>query len=170
MNHPASLLSHKEVAMRKRAIVVMTVTATLGIAGLWATRRAEAIIIVNSKPQVDTGMFGLAAGQTARIHVVNLTDPAVPAPPCNVEVRFFDAQGELLGESQHSLTTGRAGFVDHSDDTLRGGERKHLRATVLQQPPDPNQPLPLCVTTAEVFDNRTGRAGIIVIGGGHPVQ
>ncbi len=169
MSQLGLLLSHKEVVVRKRALVVMTVTATLAIAGLWAGRRAEAIIIINSKPQVDTGMLGLAAGQTVRVHVVNITDPAVPASPCNVEVRFFDAQGELLGESQHSLTTGRAGFVDHSDDTLRGGERKHLRATVLQHPPDPFQPLPLCVTTAEVFDNRTGRAGIIVIDG-HPVQ
>lgn len=155
--------------VRKRALVVMTVAATLAIAGLWAARRAEAIIIVNTKPQVDTGMFALAAGQTARVHVVNVTDPAVPAPPCNVEVRFFDAQGELLGESRASLTAGRAASADHSDDTLRVGQRKHLRAAVLQHPPDPTQPLPLCVTTAEVFDNRTGRAGIIIVNT-HPVQ
>jgi hypothetical protein len=122
---------------------------TVAIGGLWAARRADAIVVIGGKPAVDTGMFGIGIGQTARVHILNITDPAVPAPPCNVEVRFFDAQGDLLGESRLSVLPGRAAFADHTDPTLRLGQRKHLRASVLQQPPDPAQPTPACVMTAE---------------------
>jgi hypothetical protein len=156
--------------MTKRAVVLrgLACAVTVAIGGLWAARRADAIVVIGGKPAVDTGMFGIGIGQTARVHILNITDPAVPAPPCNVEVRFFDAQGDLLGESRLSVLPGRAAFADHTDPTLRLGQRKHLRASVLQQPPDPAQPTPACVMTAEAFDNVTGRAGIIIVNG-HPV-
>jgi len=157
--------------MTKRAVVLkgLACAVAVAIAGLWAARRAEAIIIVSGKPAVDTGVFGIGLRQTARVHIANITDPAVPAPPCNVEVRFFGSEADLLGESRLSVMQGHAAFADHSDPTLRRGERKHLRATVFQETPDSRQPTPACAMTAEVFDNQTGGAGIVIIGG-HPVR
>jgi hypothetical protein len=35
--------------------------------------------------------------------------------------------------------------------------------------PEFDQPTPVCIVTAEVFDTRTGQAGII-IGNSHPVR
>ena len=157
--------------MKNRAIVVkgLLVVMLLVIVGYRAARRADAIIIINSKG-VDTGMFGMTSSQTARVHVVNASGFAADDPPCIVEVRFFDAAGGLLNQRQLKIMPALAEFVDHTEPDLRTGERKHLRAVVLQQLlPDFDQPTPACIVTAEVFDNRTGQAGIIIVNS-HPVR
>jgi hypothetical protein len=159
--------------MRKQRIVLTAVSTLmlLVIASVWYARRADAIIIVNSRG-ADTGMFGITANQTARVHVVNASGFSASDPPCVVEVRFFDSLGELLRQQQLKIMPGRADFVDYTDPTLnpRLAERKHIRAVVLQmQLREFDQPAPVCEMTAEAFDNRTGQAGIIIINS-HPVQ
>jgi hypothetical protein len=157
--------------MKNRAVVAkgLLVAALLVIVGVWAARRADAIIIINSRG-VDTGMFGITAAQTARVHVLNASGFAADDPPCIVEVRFFDAAGALLNSRQIKIVPGRAEFVDHTDPTLRSGERKHIRAVVVQALlPEFDQPAPVCIATAEVFENRTGQAGIIIVNS-HPVR
>jgi hypothetical protein len=159
--------------MTTRGAVLNGVGAVVlfAIAGVWVARSAEAIIIVNSRG-VDTGMFGIAANQTARVHVVNTTDPAISQQPCIVEVRIVGAEGDLLNQDRIKLMPGRSAFVDYSDPSLspRTGQRRHLRAIVLQNmPPDFDLPVPACATTTEVFNNRTGQAGIIIVNS-HPVR
>lgn len=144
------------------AIVVATT-------GVWLSQRADAIIIAN-RTTIDTGIFGVAAGTTARVHVLNASGFAADGPPCVVEVRFFDATATVLGRQQLKIMPGHAQFVDFSDASLRGAERKHVRAIVAQMlTGDFDQPTPVCIATTEVFDNRTGQAGIIIINS-HPVQ
>ena len=64
---------------------------------------------------------------------------------------------------------GLADFVDYTDVSLRTGERKHIRAVVVQALlPEFDQPTPVCIVTAEVFDTRTGQAGIVIAN--HPVR
>ena len=156
--------------MNRRTIIVRGVmTLVLLVAGLWLSQRTDAIVIVNSKPAADTGMFGISASDVVRVHVLNINDPRATPNPCIVAVQFFDALGELLNETRMKVLPGQAEFADYSDATLRGSSRKHLHARVTQFPlPDDGQPTPACVATAEVFDNRTGQAGIIIVNS-HPV-
>jgi hypothetical protein len=152
--------------MTRRIIFVRAfcVTALLAAAFLWAVQRADAIIIINSRG-TDTGMFGVAANQTARVYVVNASESGFPTP-CIVELRVLDDQGGLLVREGLKIMPGQSGFVDYADPSLstRLGERRHVRAVVLQsQPPDFDLPVPACLTTTEVFDNRTGQAGIIIV-------
>ena len=154
--------------MKKRRMILVA-AVLLAIMGVWSSQRADAIIIVNSKG-VDTGMFGIAANQTARVHVVNASGVAADGPPCVVEVRFFDSSGAVLVRQQLKIMPALADFVDFTDPNLRSGERKHVRAVVLQMLlPDFDLPTPVCIVTAEAFDNRTGQAGIIIVNS-HPVR
>ena len=141
----------------------------LGVAVIWLTQRADAIIVIDGKG-VDTGIFGVAAGQTARVHVLNASGSAADGPPCVAEVRFVDSAGTVLSRQQIKEMPGHAAFSDFSDPALRVGDRRHVRAIVLQMlTGDFDQPAPTCVVTTEVFDNRTGQAGIIIINS-HPVR
>jgi hypothetical protein len=154
--------------MTRRQRIVGT-AALLALTGLWVSQRADAIIIVNSKG-VDTGMFGVAAGDTARVHILNGSGFTADGPVCVVEVRFVDSAGVLLSREQMKLVPGQADFVDFMDPALRTGERRHVRAMVLQMLTGGfDQPAPTCIVTAEVFDNRTGQAGIIIVNS-HPVR
>jgi hypothetical protein len=153
--------------MERRRLIVGT-AVLLAITGLWVSQRADAIVIVNSKG-VDTGMFGIGANQTARVHVVNGSGFGADGPPCVVEVRFFDSAGVLLTSRQMKFMPGQADFLDYSDPDLRTGDRRHVRATVFQMLTGGfDQPTPICIVTAEVFDNRTGQAGIVIVNS-HPV-
>ena len=157
--------------MAKRRIVLTAIgmIVLLAISGVWLSQRAEAIIIINSRT-VDTGMFGLTADKTARVHVANASGFSADGPPCVVEVRFYDSMGNPLGQRQLKILPGHAGFADYAQK-VQPGERTHLRAQVSQMLlGDFDEPVATCITTAEVFDNRTGEAGIIIIGGGHPVK
>jgi len=115
-------------------------------------------------------MFGLTTDQTARVHIVNASGFRADDPPCVVDVRFFDSMGTLVNQRQIKLMPGHAGFADYAQK-VAPGERTHVRALVSQMLlGDFEEPVATCIATAEVFDNRTGQAGIIIIGGGHPVN
>ena len=156
--------------MSTRRIVLTLIGITVGLAttGLWLSQRADAIIIINSRT-VDTGIFGVAADQTARVHVVNASGFSADGPPCVVEVRFFDSMGTLLNQRQLKIMPGQAGFVDYAQK-VTPGERSHVRALVSQMLlGDFDEPVATCIATAEVFDNKTGQAGIIIVNS-HPVR
>lgn len=154
----------------KRAILMkgLLVAVALMIVGVWLAQRTDAIIIVNTRPAVDTGMFGIGAGEVARVHVVNLIDPRSGIAPCTVEMQFLGARGELLAEIAKKILPGEADFFDFTDPTLRRPSRRHLRARVIQHPLPDGDPTPVCATTTEVFDGKTGQAGIIIVNS-HPV-
>ena len=80
--------------MKNRTVIMkgLLVAVLLVIAGVWAARRADAIIIINSRG-VDTGMFGITATQTARVHVLN-----ADAEPTAHDLAVVDqALGDLSG-------------------------------------------------------------------------
>jgi hypothetical protein len=157
--------------MNKRALIVRGLIGALVLvcAGFWLTQRTDAIVIINSRPAVDTGMVGLTGSDVFRVHIVNFNDPRANPNPCIVAVQFFDALGQVLSENRIKILGGQAEFADYFDSTLKGASRKHVRARATQFPlPDDGQPVSACVMTAEVFDNRTGQAGIVIVNS-HPV-
>jgi hypothetical protein len=142
-------------------LTAVGITVLLAISGVWLAQRADAIIIAN-RPTADTGMVGIAADQTVRVHVVNASGFSADLPPCVVAVRFFDSMGNLLNERQFKLVPGHAGFADFAQK-VAPGERSHVRARVSQMVlGDFDEPVATCIATAEVFDTRTGRTLFII--------
>ena len=125
------------------------------------------------------GMVGLARLQTARLNVAAVgggaPDPS-DLPSCPVTVGFVDSMGEPFRDAsgmpiaaEGTLVPGEAGALDlRSADAFRGltGLRVAFRAVLrVAFPPNPCQPP---VATLEVFDNLTGRTGLLAVGGGAP--
>ena len=154
--------------MNTRALALkgLGAIAILIVFAAWAAQRADAIIIVNSKPAVDTGTFGISAGDIVRVHIANISSGIVP---CVVEVRFYGPRGELLESLGQRVVPGESGFVDYSDPALRAPMRRHLRVRIIQDlpPPDDSQPIAACATTTEVFDSRSGQPLFIIDDGDH---
>jgi hypothetical protein len=128
--------------------------------------------------RIDFGMFGIIREQTARVNVVLLTpvptgDRSQPIPvgdrQVQVELSFFDSQGNLLLRSTETLMEGHAAFLDLNGATLfppRGvgdavglSNRAEIRGGVhvLQPVPEPDRNTVNLVATVEVFDNDTGK-------------
>ena len=139
------------IKLTKILAMVVAVALLTAIVGIWGGKTAQAIIIVNSK----TGMFTLAQGEAARIHVVN-TNEAGGIQPCT---KVFDSNGTLLANFEcPTLGPGRAD-------------------SFVFQPPDPVQPMAIRVEltvegdarrerdlkfipTLEIFDIATGRTSV----------
>lgn len=154
--------------MNTRALALkgLGAIAILIVFAAWAAQRADAIIIVNSKPAVDTGTFGISAFDIVRVHIANISSGI---QPCTVDVRFYGPRGELLESLGQKVAPGESGFVDYADAALRAPLRRHLRVRVIQgPPPDDDQPVAACAVTTEVFDSRTGQALFIIDDGDHP--
>jgi hypothetical protein len=131
-------------------MIVVTIWAGLG------ARSAQAIIIIGTK----TGLFGLTAGQTIRISVLNAAHTRVGIQPC---VGIINMDGNVIAEFEAStpLREGQGAFFDFDARSLglREGQRMQVRAEVeLNQPPDPGRVQPNdVILTLEVFDNTTGK-------------
>jgi hypothetical protein len=113
------------------------------------------------------GLVGIVRGQTARLNAVNLGGP--DTRPCEVEMTFFDDQGDPLAERGIIIIGGKSASLDLSADQLGGpdtrpGERFQLRAVVkaLGGPDTKLQCKEVIVTTLEVFDNETGRTTVLL--------
>jgi hypothetical protein len=150
--------------------------ATIVLAAVVGATQVSASIIVNTK----TGLFGLTAGQTARINIVNAQAKG-GVVPC---VGVFDMDGRQLAEfvADRPLAPGEGMSFDFNADTLglRGSERMQVRAEVRLQPPDPAQPPDptqppdpgqppdpahrrrAALITLEVFDNASGKTMFLV--------
>jgi len=142
-------------------LIVAAVCAGVGIG---------ASVVLNAfNPQPDPpgfGMVGIAAGQTARLNVVNLGNgpPAVP-PPCRASLQFFDDPGNLLANQQVRVEAGNAVFLDLAANfppangvgEVLAPPRAEIRAAT--ETPDGELPPP-CTATLEIFDNASGRTAV----------
>ena len=139
------------IKLTKILALATAVAILAAIVGVWGGKTAQAIIIVNSK----TGLFTVAPGEAARIHVVNINRVGGIAP-C---VKIFDRNGSLLAEFEERAL----------------GPAQSI--TFVYLPPDPVQPMSIRVElmvegdarrerdvmfipTLEVFDVATGRTGV----------
>jgi len=124
-----------------------------------------------------TGMVGLAAGQTARL---NLLNPGVLPPAmgviCTAAVTYIDGAGAVLKTATVAVPPGVSMSVDLHSDTdlaLASNARREIRATIARPavpPPTASSSAtpPACklVHTLEIFDTITGRTQAIL---GHVV-
>ena len=125
-------------------------------------------------PTCALGMIGVTRGQTARLNVAdtaNAVDTSdIPPDPCrDVELMFFDSQGNIRQRSVQCLMPGHAAFLDLNGSFLEvPGLRAEIRASVhvIAPPPDPDRNSGNLVATLEVFDNETGRTSFVLT----PVQ
>ena len=156
------------------AIIVATAAI---LAGGAASRTAKPLRDPVSIPcpscRINFGMLGITSGQTARLNVVRLGEPPEPdrsnphpepERPVQVELMFFDSQGNVLLRSTETLMPGHAAFLDFDGATLprepadtfppTGGisNRTQIRGAVqvLGTPPTGDRNL---AATVEVFDN-----------------
>ncbi len=124
-------------------------------------------------PAVQTGLLGLARGETARVTVINLASqsPEAPPSPCVVNLGFRDENGRLfLNQSgaplqkESRLETGEAatlalpaGLAFSDTRSLR----RPFRAVVEASPEVPDVPPNPCdrlATTLEILRQPDGRA------------
>lgn len=132
-------------------VLAVALAVVAAIWAVWGAEPAQAIIVVDTK----TGLFTLAQGEAARIHIVN-TGEVGGIIPCT---KVFDSNGNLLREfPQRSVAMGEsASFVFH--------------------PPDPQQPVAIriemtvegvrhrdrsiaFIPTLEVFETATGKTSV----------
>jgi len=139
----------------RRGIRFFVGVMTLGLA-LGSAVAALAISEENDFP-----IFGITAGQTARLNVVNtIGDPGIM--PCRVVVSFFDGDGNLLGgPDTKELRPGQSAFVDRmiQDPGIRPPGRLQIRAAVAADVRN-KQELRACggvFQTLEVFSTETGQ-------------
>ena len=150
---------------RKTFSKVLTLGALLiGLVAalVWNTMPVSALKEVDGKIGY-FGMLTVATNDGARINVVRVDAPnMVEDPnirPCHVELRFLDANGNQIGNSQTtSLRPGQAvsNDLDNGQPTSTEG-RRLIRADVRAIDPEDATRRSRCtiVPTLEVFDRRT---------------
>jgi hypothetical protein len=131
--------------------------------------------LVSAPAQTGSGfpVVGIAAGQSARINVLNAArpDPANPTS-CNVTLQFMDTNGKLLKQTAVNLQPGAGGGLDFGWAELPGNDlRTEVRAVLLfgysggANPPAAILQQSACgylVPSLEVYDNGTGRTSFIL--------
>jgi hypothetical protein len=139
---------------------------------VWGTHRTSA----NQPPEPEVqafGPFGVTAGQTAQINVVNtgLQQPPDPDRPLTVDVSFVDADGSVRKQRTVDLASGQSTMLSlNGDDFLRGSGGIQLHALGrFNQPPEPDRSggrdqsrLPAIVSSVEVIDNATSRTSFVL--------
>jgi hypothetical protein len=135
------------------------------LAAVAIAANAWAIVITGG----ETGLFGVTAGQTIRVSVVNASDKG-GIVPC---VGVFDLSGNRLAEvDAMPLRPGEGTFVDFNAAAfgLREGQRMQVRVAVELEgqgpaddgspPPDPDDNRSArasdAILTLEIFDTDTG--------------
>ena len=131
------------------------------------------------------GLFGIVAGQAARVSVVNTSDDphGYPPGPCRVALAFVDVGGTVLKEARLTLRPGQATSLDYEfgappergDDVGAAADRigrQDLRARIeITDLVDPGDREPRlyppgpCVPTVEVFETATGQTAFTVAEG-----
>lgn len=131
--------------------------------------------LVSASAQTGSGfpMVGIAAGQSARVNVLNAARPDVANPTsCNLTLQFLDTNGNLLKQSTVNLQPGTAASLDLSWGDLPGGDlRTEVRAVLLfgysggANPPPGILQQSACgdlVPSLEVYDNTSGRTSLVL--------
>jgi hypothetical protein len=122
-----------------------------------------------------TGMIGLAAGDSARLNVLN---PGLPAPflsiLCFAQLSFVDDQNTELSAAIYRVLPGHSVSLTLNADTdvTLGSDgrlevRGVLRTPPLLEPPPPDVPIPIngfcpLVATLEVSNNSTARTRMVL--------
>jgi hypothetical protein len=129
----------------------------LALAASWGASRAAAASMVE-RP---SPLIGLARGQTARLNVVNYEGP--DSAPVQVELAFFDDQGNPLARSEETLAPGRAAALELPYERLgRADLRLEVRA-LMRVSGDPNVVGdPHIIPSLEVFDDDTGKTQVLI--------
>jgi len=151
-----------------KSLSISIAVLTLASALLPAPGAAQDVNPVAARLMLHFTPATLQRGQSARVNLVNLTnppDPDVPPDSCRVQVRFFNAAGGQVGGVHsfallpgHSATTSPA--TDQGLGAVVAAPPSHLRATVnLSNPPDPDTPPDSCriAATFEVFNAGSGQ-------------
>lgn len=118
-------------------------------------------------------VVGVAAGQTARINVVNeapAKGPESMALPCRVTLQFFGAEGELLKErSIDDFSAGKIAFLDLGPgDRPEKETRTPVRAVVRwgyaggANPPAGTAEACQVVPNMEVYETETGKTQLLL--------
>jgi len=167
------------VNAKSKWIVVLGLTA-IAMYCVLPAGRARALSSCMSCPGVrfTFGMMGIAAGQTARLNIVNalpIGPPNLPVgPPIRVTLMFVDANGSPfnIGGTQLRTTVmlspGQSVFLDLNGDALPIGpptlpsvppQRAQVRALVSECDRCSDG---LMVASLEVFDNVTGKTTLVM--------
>ena len=109
---------------------------------------------------MQTGLFGVAAGQVARLNVLNAVDPA--SDTVDIEMQILDMSGMLLARDARRVGPGEGTFIE-----VRVDQRTEVRALVkMAGAGDINN----VNATAEIIDNDTGRTTYLVTATSPPAQ
>ena len=116
------------------------------------------------------GVVGLAAGQVARLNVVNVADPILKSF-CEVRLSLVDGSGVGYHDpDQKVMFPGQSAFIEvtYAQALLRARPRLPALLTprlpvrgVVEGIEDPNQVPPECVATLEIYDALSGVTRVI---------
>lgn len=146
----------------------------LGVAALLAGACA------GQQTSVGFAVVGLAAGQTARINVLNeavASGRGGAAGPCKVTLRFLGAEGELLKERVlEELGAGKIAFLDLKAEERKSKEAKApVRAVVMygyaggRNLPEGVAAACQVVPNVEIFETASGKT-VLVLTETRPVE
>jgi len=148
--------------------IVLSIAVAAAVAGIAIGVSVAQLRAFNPQPDPPGfGMVGIAAGQTARLNIVNLGNgPAAIPPPCRATLQFFDDQGNALAERRVRVEAGNATFLDlaptfppvNGVSDVVSPLRAQIRAAI--DTPD-GELAPPCKATLELFDNASGRTSIL---------
>jgi hypothetical protein len=150
----------------KRGTVGLVVVGLMVMFGsVWRTASLRAADPPGERGQ-KFGMFGLVAGQTARLNLVYADPPTELVPAvCPAELQFFDSEGRAIGRAAFDITGGQARYLDLRREPGVGAgrpgladpptERQQIRASWRFADP-PGEHKPFCTAdrfraTVEVF-------------------
>jgi hypothetical protein len=123
-------------------------------------------------PAVQSGLVGLARGQTARLTVINLTpaDPELPPDPCVAFLAFADQNGRSFVDANGSPLRLEAQLEFGDSATLAlpsglafsgiRGLRRPIQAAVTLDPAVPPKPCLGLASSLEIYDSLTGLSAV----------
>jgi len=138
---------------QRRFTQVLALIALLALGAFWAPVRSnEQPTVADMKaPRMVTGLLGLAAGQTARMSVVNWGDQ-----PVKVEMLLLDENGKADIVRDGIVAPGQS-LADEFSWPCCGVERVEVRSIVRPVDPQGRKAFDQLIGTLEIFDNETGK-------------
>ena len=140
----------------RNAILTLASLALFAALGIFSTATRASALEDFSR---NFGMFGLTAGQTARLNLVNL-EIGEFVPCVRVELSFIDANGNTLMQKVYDIDRGKSAYLDLSGNQFATRGRAQFRAQVrfVDNPDIRDDPFfRNCLPTLELVDNATGR-------------
>ena len=146
----------------RNAVSKLLTVATLAAILIAAAAILDKGQVTAFNPQPDPpafGMVGITHAQSARLNVAD-TSEVQPGPCRQVEMTFFDGEGNVLMRSSQCLMPGHAVFLDLNGISVVGtSPRTEIRATahLIEPRSESDRNRFKIAATLEVFDNETGR-------------